>query len=202
MTKTIISALIATSALIASPAMAATGDVTGTINVTGTVGARCSVIAPGGTVENQAYTGTIDLKRLDAADGTLRSTLAGAATAADGIKVNARIVCTSANPTVGVIATKLNTGGATDPGAGYSNDIDYTAQIKVKAASGAYKTVTYSTLTDTTAKTATLGERIAGGSADNVEVSIFNLASEAGATSLLASGTYTSTVTVTIQPTV
>jgi hypothetical protein len=201
MKKTIASALILAAGLAAAPAAAQT-SATGTVNVTGIVGGRCSVVQPGGS-ETQTFTGAIDLQRLDTADGTLRSTLGGstAATPADNLKVATRIVCTAANPSVGILATRLNTGGQTDPGAGYSNDIDYTAQVRVNRASGGVSTVSYSTLTGGgTATTAALGERIAAGGANNVEVSVFGLRPEGGTTSLLAEGTYTSTVSVYINP--
>jgi hypothetical protein len=201
MKKTIAIVAVAAAALAASPAAAQTST-TGTVNVTGVVGGRCSVVQPGGN-DTQTFTGAIDLQRLDAADGTLRSTLTGstAATPADNLKVATRVVCTAANPSVGILATRLNTGGQTDPGTGYSNDIDYTAQVRVNRASGGVSTVSYSTLTGgATATTQALGERIAAGGANNVEVSVFGLRPEGGATSLLAEGTYTSTVSVYINP--
>jgi hypothetical protein len=201
MKKSFAATALILAALAATPAAAQ--SVNGTVNVTGTVGGRCSIVQPGGGAEVQTFTGAIDLKRLDAADGTLRSTLVGssAATPADNLNVATRVVCTSANPTVGISATRLNTGGATDPGLGYSNDINYTAQIKVNTASGGTKAVSYSTLAGGAAATAQLGERIAAGNNNNVEVSVFGLNAEGGATSLLAEGQYTSTVTVFINPT-
>jgi hypothetical protein len=200
MTKTIATVLAIAAGFAAVPAAAQT---TGTVNVTGTVGGRCSVVAPGGTTETATFGGTIDLQRLDATDGTLRSALTAstAASPAEGLSVGTRIVCNSANPTVGISATALNTGGATDPGAGYSNDINYWAQVKVNTASGGVKTVSYSTLTGGAATTAQLGERIAAGNANNVSVSVHGLAAEAGATSLLAEGRYAGTVIVTVNPT-
>jgi len=201
MKKTIATILVAAAGLAAAPASAQT--VTGTVNVTGTVAGRCSVVAPGGATEVQTFAGAIDLQRLDAADGTLRSTLAASTTGspADSLSVATRVMCNTANPTIGVIATALNTGGTTAAGAGYSNDINYTAQVKVNTASGTTKTVTYSTLVGGAAATAQVGERIAGGAANNVAVSVFGLSAKGGAASLLAEGKYTSVVTVTINPT-
>jgi hypothetical protein len=201
MKKSFAATALILATLAATPAAAQ--SVNGTVNVTGTVGGRCSVVQPGGGAEVQTFSGAIDLKRLDAADGTLRSSLVSStdATPADNLNVATRVVCTSANPTVGISATRLNTGGATDPGAGYSNDINYTAQVKVNTASGTTKSVTYSTLAGGAAATSQLGSRIAAGNSNNVEVSVFGLSAEGGATSLLAEGTYTSTVTVFINPT-
>ena len=201
MKKTLATAILMLAGIAAAPASAQ--SVTGNVTISGTVGGRCSIVQPGGGSEVASFTGAINLQRLDAADGTLRNTLAGstAASPADGLTVGSRVVCTSANPTIGVIATRLNTGGTTDPGTGYSNDINYTAQLKVNTASGGTKAVSYGTLNGGAASTAQLGERIAAGSANNVDVSIFSLAAEGGATSLLAEGRYASTVTVTINPT-
>lgn len=201
MKKTLLASAIFLAGVAATPASAQT--VSGTVNITGTVGGRCSIVQPGGGAEVQQFTGSIDLKRLDSADGTLRSGLVSstAASPADGLNVATRVVCTSANPTVGISATRLNTGGATDPGVGYSNDINYTAQVRVNTASGGTKAVSYSTLAGGAAATSQLGERIAAGSGNNVEVSVFGLQSEGGASSLLAEGTYTSVVSVYINPT-
>lgn len=201
MTKFAIAFVAAAATLAALPAAAET---TGTINVTGNVQSRCSVIQPGGSTEASTFSGTIALGRLDAADGTLKSALAGStsATPAQGLTVSTRIVCNSANPTVGIAATKLNTGGATDPGTGYSNNVDYTAQVKVKTASGSTQTVSYSTGVGGAATTAKLGQRIAGGATDNFEVSAYGLAASNGATSLLAAGDYASVITVSIDPTI
>jgi hypothetical protein len=202
MKKTIATVLAIAAGFTATSAFAQT--VTGTVNVTGVVGGRCSVVAPGGGSEVKDFSGAIDLQRLDAADGTLRSSLTGssAAAPADNLSVATRIVCTTANPTVGISATPLNTGGATDPGAGYSNDINYVAQVRVNTASGSVKTVSYATATGGgTPVTAQLGERIAAGGTNNVAVSVHGLAAEAGATSLLAEGKYTSVISVTINPT-
>lgn len=201
MKKTLATAILLLAGIAAAPASAQ--SVTGNVTINGTVGGRCSVVQQGGGSDTPTFTGTINLQRLDAADGTLRGTLASssAANPADGLTVGSRVVCTSANPTIGVIATRLNTGGTTDPGAGYSNDINYTAQLKVNTASGGTKAVSYATLTGGAATTAQLGERIAAGTGNNVDVSIFSLAAEGGSTSLLAEGSYTGLVTVTINPT-
>ncbi|HEY8591643.1 MAG TPA: hypothetical protein VIL42_02130 [Sphingomicrobium sp.] len=198
MKKIALALIAAATALSAVPAAAQTA--TGTVNVTGTVAGRCSIIEAG--VDKQTFTGSIDLGRLDAANGTLRSDLGGA-TAADGKTVAARVVCTSANPTIGVSATRLNTGGAIDPGAGYSNDIDYTASLKVKTAAATTPTeVQYKTDVNTTMVKQKLAGRIAGGTDNNVEVSISALKAENGAASILNEGTYRSVVSVSIEPTI
>jgi hypothetical protein len=112
-----------------------------------------------------------------------------------------RVVCTTGNPTLGVQAGSLNNGVTAAPASGYANAINYTASLKVNTASGSRTEVQYKTDTDTAEKTARLNGRIAGGSANNVEVSIFGLKT-ANATDVLEAGDYTSTVKITIQPTV
>jgi hypothetical protein len=200
MNKFALAALAAAAAVAAFPAAAQT--TTGTVNITGTVAGRCSVINSG--VAQQSFTGSIDLGRLDADDGTLRSALVSSLSAspADAKTVSARVVCTSANPTIGVQASKLSNGNAAAAADGYSNVIDYTASLKVKTAASTTVEAQYKTLSDSAAVTKKLGGRIAGGSASNVEVSIFGLAPTNGTTSVLEQGTYNSTVSVTIEPTV
>ena len=172
---------------------------TGTINVTGQVGARCSVIETGGA--GQAFTRSIGLKQLDNDNGVLRADLVSSTSAspAEGVKVNARVNCNTANPRIGVVATKLTT-GASDPGADYSNTINYSASLKVKTQSAKTVEAIYATVSDTSAVTRSLGERIAGGNDNNVEVSVFGLATDK-ALAQLAQGVYNSLVTVTIEPT-
>ena len=90
MRKIAFTALATAAALAAVPAAAQ--SVSGTVNVTGTVADRCSVIGSGGLA--QSFTGDINLNRLDADDGTLRSGLVGSTstTPADAKTVSARVV--------------------------------------------------------------------------------------------------------------
>lgn len=199
--KKIVLALVAsTAALAAVPAAAQ--SVTGTVAVTGNVQARCSVqTAP---TEVATFSGTLALGRLDAANGTLRTALADSTTAtpADAQKVSARVVCTTGNPTLVLGATKLTNGAVEPTSTQYSSVIDYTASLKVTRADGTVVDMPYNTKTATAAQaTQQLGGRIKGGTENNVDVSIFGLAAKNGATSVLDAGAYTSTVTVTIQPT-
>ncbi|MFC7537263.1 hypothetical protein ACFQPG_07765 [Sphingomonas sp. GCM10030256] len=199
MNKFAFAVLMTASAIAATPAAAQ--QVTGTVNVTGTVAGRCSVIESG--LEKTSFSGTIDLGRLDAADGTLRSELTSATSAnpADAKKVTARVVCTSSNPTIGVSATKLAIAGAADAGTGYANSIDYVAALRVKTASATnpLAEVKFDTQNNSAAVTAQLGSRIAGGTADNVEVNVSNLRTAAG--SVLNQGTYNSVISLSITPT-
>jgi hypothetical protein len=199
MKKIAFAVLMSASAIVASPAAAQ--NVTGTVNVTGVVAARCSVIESG--ADSAAFSGTIDLGRLDAADGTLRSELTSATTTspADAKKVLARVVCTSANPTISVSATKLAIAGAADAGTGYANSIDYVAALRVNTAAATVAEVKFDTGTNTagTPVTARLGGRIAGGANNNVEVNVSNLRTATGA--VLNQGTYNSVISLLITPT-
>ncbi len=197
MKKIALAVMVSVTAFSAAPVLAQ--STTGTVNITGTVNARCSVIESG--IAGQAFTRSIDLKRLDNDNGVLRADLVSSTSAspADGLKVNARVNCNTANPRIGVVATRLST-GAGDPGADYSNTINYSASLKVKTQSAKTIEAIYATATDTTAVTKTLGERIAGGNDNNVEVSVFGLATDK-ASAQLTQGNYTSLVTVTIEPT-
>lgn len=195
-------ALLVSTTVLASPSLAQ--QVSGTVNVTGTVGGRCSIIEAG--TEKTVFTGSIDLGRLDAADGTLRTELTSSTSAspADAKKVTARVVCTSTNPTIGVSATKLAIANGGDAGTGYANVIDYVAALRVKTASATtpLAEVKYDTLRDTTAVTAKLGARIAGGTDNNVEVNVSNLRTKDGAANVLNEGTYNSVVSLSVAPTI
>jgi hypothetical protein len=200
MKKIAFAAVASIAALAAVPAAAQT--VTGTVNVTGNVQARCAVQT--GTTEAGTFSGTLALGRLDAADGTLRTALTSSATAtpADAQKVTARVVCTTGNPTLTIGATKLSNGATEPSSTQYSSVIDYTASLKVTKVDNTVADIQYNTKTATAAATSQqLGTRIKGGTTDNVEVSIFGLNAKNGATSVLDAGSYTSAVTVTIQPT-
>ncbi len=195
MKKIILLAMAASTVAIATPAAA---QVSGTVEVTGTVVGRCSVVAPGGN-STGTFTGAIPLGNLDEADGTLAAGLEGTTSAAPaGVPVEARIVCNSANTNISVNAGKLSNTATAD--AGYSNDIDYTAELEVNTASTGLQYAKYNTLTPVAADhTKTVG-RIAAGSANNVKVRAYALASEGSPTNLLVAGNYASTITVTINP--
>jgi hypothetical protein len=203
MKKIILAALAASAAFVATPAAA---QVTGTVTVTGTVVGRCSVVTEAGGAGTGTFSGTLDLMTLDDPDGTLRDNLedSTAAAVADGLTVATRVVCTSATPTVEISATKLRTGDGTLGVNGYSDDIDYTAQVVVNTASGGLQDRHYNTGTGAApageAASGALTDRIAAGAANNVTVSVYDLAAENGNLSLLNAGTYNGTITVSIQP--
>jgi hypothetical protein len=108
-------------------------------------------------------------------------------------------------PTVAISATKLETGGGTLTGVnGYSDDINYTAQVRVNTASGGIQVRAYNTGTAAApageAASGALTDRIAAGAANNVIVSVYDLHSESADTNLLTAGTYNGIITVNINP--
>ena len=196
MKKIIFLALAASTVAVATPASAQT--VIGTVEVTGTVVGRCSVVQPGGSLGVGTFGGTIALSNLDEADGTLKTSLESTISAAPaGTPVETRIVCNSANTNISVNAGKLSNSAAADTG--YSNDIDYTAELEVNTTAG-LRYATYNTLAPVAADHTKQIGRIAAGAANNVKVRAYALAAEGGLTSLLVAGNYTSTIIVTISP--
>lgn len=196
--KTVLSLLAATTAIAMTTASAQAQTVTtGTVNVTGSVLGRCSIVAPGGS-SSQAFTGAIALGALDAADGTLATGFTTTTSAAPGgTPVATRVVCTSASVSIAIAADRLATAAAAV--SGYSNEIDYTAEMQVALAAGGSGTVTYSTATGATAaNSATVGRLAASG--NNIAVKAYGFSTRGGASNLLVAGNYTSTITVNIQP--
>lgn len=198
-------ALLASATVFAASPAAAQQVVNGTINVTGTVGGRCSVID--GSTEKATFDGTLALGRLDADNGTLRAdlTTATSASPAAGQKVTARVVCTSANPTIGITADKLTNGETAAAETGYANKIDYVAAIRVvTTASATPVEYTFDTLAHAanSIQGGKLGSRIAGGTANNVEVNVSNLRTQGSAANVLNQGNYSSQIKVSIAPTI
>jgi hypothetical protein len=200
MKKIVLAAMVSASALSATPALAQ--SIAGTVNVTGTVSGRCAIIE--GNAEKASFTGTIDLGRLDTANGTLIPTLTSSSsiTPAAGKTVVARVVCNSANPTIGVSATKLAIAAGGTPTVGYANTIDYVAALRVKTAASTTAEIKFDTLTDTSEKTTQLGGRVLGGTENNVEVNVSSLRTVGGATNILNAGNYASIVSLSITPTI
>jgi hypothetical protein len=202
MKKIVLAALAASSALIAMPAAAQT--VTGTVNVTGSVANKCSVVQPGGA-SSATFSGTIALGALDDPDGTLRDNLIASTTAApaDGLHVTTRVVCNTSAPVVTISATAMQiSGGTLDGTTGYSDTINYTAQVEVDEVGATSEFRRVNTLSGPVAPGATgaLAASISPSAADNVDVSVYALASEGANTNVLAAGSYLGVVTVTISP--
>lgn len=203
MKKIVLAALAATTAVLATPAAA---QVTGTVDVTGTVSNRCSVVLPGGA-SSATFTGTIALGALDDADGTLRDNLQSSAsgTPADNLHVLTRVVCNTAAPVVTISATAMQQGGTLDGTTGYSDTINYTAQVGVTDTASVVQYRRYATLTGLppagSVATGAMTLPISAAPGNNVDVSVFNMHAEGADTNILAAGSYLGVVTVTINPT-
>lgn len=178
------------AAAIATPAMAQA--VTGTIDITGTVAKKCFV--QNGSSTSSAFGGLVELGELAKADGTLKDSTTLSATFADegGTVLDARVLCTSANPKVEVKAEPLV--NSAPAATGYDNSVDYNADVKFYLVSGGPTTVSDAS-TDLTASEATLGSRLKG-TGTNVEVRTSNWS----ANGTLVAGDYTGKITVVISP--
>lgn len=179
------------AAAIATPAMAQTTDVTGTIIITGTVAKKCFV--QGGT-SGSTFGTTVALGELSKDDGTLKdaSELSNTFNTVGTTGIDARVVCTSATPNVSVLAEPLLNSAATADG--YTNRVNYTADVKFKLAGGTDQTVSDASI-DTAATTGTLGTRLLG-TGTNIQVRTSNWA----ATGVLVSGSYAGKITVVVAP--
>lgn len=195
--KTLLLAAIGAAAI--SGQASAQTVTTGTVNVTGNVAGRCSVVPAGGTA-TQSFSGTIALGTLDESDGTLATALENTTNAAPGATpVTTRVVCTAASVGLSITSDTLASGSRlTAPDTGYANQIDYTAEMAVALAAGGEGTVAYNTSAGGAPSSATVGRLAATG--NNVTVRAYGFQSRGGSAKLLVAGSYTSTITVNIQP--
>lgn len=176
--------------LAAAPASAQ--SVSGTVTINGTVGNKC-LVTDAGSTPNADFGGVVNLGALDAADGTLR-TIAAIAATGDLANLGFRVVCTTANPTVSVTAAPmLNVAAAPS---GYANRVDFTADVDFDTVGGV---VEYQAVTDGTPTVGgALPNRLATG-LDNVRVDLSGF-NTPGATDVLVAGSYTGSVSITISP--
>lgn len=193
MKKNILFALTAVSALaIAAPASAQT--VTGIVDITGTVAPKCLVV-PGAA---STFGTTVALGELAAADGKLASDLATRFSSIGGTGLSARVVCTSAAPTISVDADTITSTTTADTG--YSNVIDFTANVAVTTTAGAAGP--FSNDSSGAAGTATaIGGRLANNGSDNIVISASAFTAGAG-NPLLVAGSYAGKITVLIAPSI
>lgn len=188
-------ALIAMTAAtaISTPAMAAVGDVEGTVNIKGEVSKKCYVVT--GTSAGSTFDGVIpvDLGELSKDDGTLKDTgdLESAFNGATTANINARVVCTSANPAVSVQAFPLAT--TTPASSGYTNTVNYNAKVGFSLVSGTDYVEDASG--DGNATTGTLSGRLKA-TGDNVAVRTNGWT----ASGVLVAGTYNGRIEVEIKP--
>jgi hypothetical protein len=189
--KKIILASLAAASIVAMASPAAAQSVTGTVNLTGSVAPKCLVVPGAGS----AFGTTIPLGELAQADGTVRTDIATQINGVTG--TTARVVCTSAAPTISVDATALST--AASAAAGYDNSIDFLATVTVDTTTTA--DVPFTNDSSAAALAATpIGGRVANNGGDNVVITTSNFRTNNVTDLLVASPTYTGSIVVVIAP--
>jgi hypothetical protein len=174
----------------ASPALAQ--DVTGTVNITGTVAPKCLVV-PGAAT---SFSQNVALGELAQADGTLATDLAARFLSAGGSGLEARVVCTTAAPTISVDATEIQSTAAAAPG--YANRIDFTANVAVTTTNG---TANFSNSSAGAALSAApIGGRLANNGGNNIAITATGFATENATDLLVAASDYTGQIVVVIAP--
>jgi hypothetical protein len=195
MNKKIFSILACASALVSTSAMAQ--NVTGTVTITGSVAPKCLVVPGNGNT----FGATVALGELSDVNGQLRTNLANSFTGANTIK--ARVVCTSANPTISVDANEIKAATATAV-AGYANRIDFEASVAVTTTGTSPAPFTNDSASPAGTDTVIGGGRLANNGSDNIAITAGNFRTGAlsgTATDLLAADTtYTGSIVVVIKP--
>lgn len=170
---------------------AAAQQVTGTVNITGSVAPKCLVVpSNGGT-----FGTTVALGELAQSNGTMRTDLAASFNAASGL--SARVVCTSAAPTISVDANPLATAAPADTG--YDNSIDFTASVAVTTVGTSPAPFTNDTAAAALSATA-IGGRLANNGSDNIVITASNFRTGTVNDLLVASPTYSGSIAVVIAP--
>ncbi|MGN6817663.1 MAG: hypothetical protein ACTHJR_03225 [Sphingomonas sp.] len=191
MNKYLLAALGAGS-MIAMAAPAAAQNVTGTVNITGSVAPKCLVVPNNGST----FGTTVALGELAGADGKLRPNVATDFNASTGL--TARVVCTTAAPTISVDADPITAATALG-GGGYDNSIDFTASVAVTTTSGAAGPFTNDSA-DPAGSDTLIGGRLANNGSDNIAITASNFRTNNADDLLAADPTYTGKITVVIKP--
>jgi hypothetical protein len=186
---------LATTAMIAIATPASAQSVTGTINLTGSVAAKCLVLPGSGDTFGTAIGSPISLGELADASGKLRSGIATDINGAAG--TTARVVCTSAAPTISVDATELKTLAAADTG--YDNSIDFEASVAVVTTGTNNGPFINDSGSAPLAATA-IGSRVANNGGTNITITTGNFRTNNLTDLLVASPTYTGSIVVVIAP--
>lgn len=184
---------VAAASLLAIASPAAAQDVTGTVNITGTVAPKCLVVPGAG----DDFGTTVALGELAQADGTLATDLATRFTSIGAAGLQARVVCTSAAPTISVDATEITS--ATTATGGYANRIDFTAHVFVDTTSTNDVEFTNSSTGAALAATA-IGGRLANNGGNNISITATDFATPAATDLLVAATDYTGQISVVIAP--
>ncbi|WP_411340265.1 hypothetical protein V6U71_21245 [Sphingopyxis sp. J-6] len=187
---------VAAASAIALASPAAAQDVTGTVNITGTVTAKCLVVP----ANSNSFGATVDLGELAKADGTLESsaTLETRFLSPTAGALSARVVCTSAAPTITVTATPITITSAPAPAAGYTGTVNYIAHAFVDTVSTNDVEFTDASGGGGSGPTA-IGGRLANNGSDNINITATNFATTSP-TDLLFAGGYSGQIQVVIAP--
>lgn len=184
---------VAAASLFAIASPAAAQSTTGTVNITGTVAPKCLVV-PANT---STFGTTVALGELAQADGTLATDLSTRFSSIGGTGLEARVVCTSAAPTIAVDATEITS--ATLAPTGYANRIDFTAHVAVDTVTT--NDVDFSNSSTGAALGATLiGGRLANNGGNNISITATDFATPAATDLLVAATDYTGQIVVVIAP--
>lgn len=193
--RKILLAALAASAVIATPAAAQ--SVTGTVIINGNVPSKCTVTNGSSAT---AFGTTVNMGDLSDVDATLlpSATLSNTFNSVGGSALSARVVCTTANPTIAVNADPLVAATAT-AASGYANTVHFQANVAVTKVGGSQ---TYSNDSNAAAGTPTaLGDRLSATVANNVVISTSNWRTLAtGDEVLVADTSYAGQIVVTIAP--
>lgn len=195
--KNLLKILAAGTALIAAPAMAQT--VTGTVNITGNVSGKCLVVPGSGN----AFGGTVPLGELADGTGKMRTDLATTFNAVgNAAALNARVVCTSAAPTISVDADPITAQNAATPasGSGYDNSIDFQANVAVVTTTGPVVTPFTNDSAAAAGVDTLIGGRLANNGSDNITITASNFRTNGGGDLLVADTDYRGKITVVIKP--
>lgn len=167
-------------------------DVTGTVNITGTVAQKCLVVQGAGN----SFSQNVALGELAQSNGTLAADLAARFVTVGGQGLQARVVCTTAAPTIAVDATEITSATAADTG--YANRINFTANVAVTTTSGSS---TFSNSTTGAALAATpIGGRLANNGGNNIVITATDFATPNPTDLLVAATDYTGRIVVVIAP--
>lgn len=185
-------ALSAAASLMTISSTAFAQDVTGTVNITGTVAPKCLVVPGAGN----SFETTVALGELAQADGRLATDLAARFGTNGGAGLQARVVCTTPAPTISVDATAITS--AAPAASGYSNRIDFTANVAVTTVSSENSFSNSSTAAPLAATP--IGGRLANNGNSNIAITASNFATPNVSDLLVAATDYTGRIVVVIAP--
>ena len=196
-------AAAAVSALLAG-APAFGQSVSGTVNVNGFVTGTCVVV---GGASGSSFTGAIALGELDdAGTGKISTALSTSTAASPAGSQTFTVNCNSGAPSVTLSATSLKD-SASAPPSGYTNTVDYTAELDVGLAAGGTSNFSYPTPSGPVVGGTALSGPMST-SANNVTVKVYHVNTDGGVnSSLLTTGNYGTpsgiggVISITISPT-